>query len=182
MAYTKALPNIVTLANLLCGTLTIVQAMEGRIVMACLLLLLATALDFLDGSLARLLKATSAIGKQLDSLADLVSFGLAPFFLIYLAHDSSDALLPAGVFFVCCAAFRLARFNTLPGNARNFVGVPVTLNGPLFPLLTLLQVQEQITILSLIGMGTAMISTVSIPKIPTILGWLHRHDDRPAEI
>lgn len=79
----KHVPNAITSGNLLCGSLAVIQIFSGELVYACLLVFLAALLDFFDGFAARLLKVNSPIGKDLDSLADVVTFGLVPGLMLY---------------------------------------------------------------------------------------------------
>lgn len=72
------LPNLLTVSNMICGSLSIIFSLSGRIDLAIIAILLGMCFDFLDGFIARLLKTSSSIGKQLDSLADIITFGLAP--------------------------------------------------------------------------------------------------------
>ena len=123
------LPNAITILGLLCGLYSIILSVNGRFVFAAYILILAAVFDGLDGKVARLVKGTSEFGVQLDSLCDLVSFGVAPAMLVY-----SWVLVPFGriglmaVFlFVACGALRLARFNVQAGKISNtyFVGLPI---------------------------------------------------------
>lgn len=157
----KQIPNLFTLLNLLFGCLAIVYIMQPgitfsvdsngenlvsipeRITWACLFIALAALIDFLDGFMARLLKAPSEMGKQLDSLADTVSFGVAPGLIAYqflrLSYaqeaDGLDIdiawLLPAFIL-PCAGAYRLARFNIDPEQGYGFKGVPIPAAGLLF--------------------------------------------------
>ncbi len=174
----KQIPNIITLLNLLFGCIAVVYILQPGLVplynsndltlvpdvtdlgtqyvsipqqmfMASLFIGLAAVVDFFDGFIARWMKATSPIGAQLDSLADVVSFGVAPSLIIYQFLRLSFAqqenglsvsaifLLPA--FFVACAgAYRLARFNIDAGQTNYFKGLPIPANGLLvasFPLI-----------------------------------------------
>ena len=122
------LPTLFTVGNLFCGFSSIVQSSRGVFEQAAVLILLAGALDLLDGRIARLTGTTSEFGLEFDSLADLVSFGVAPSFLAYLW-----ALAPlhrlgwlVAFLFVVCAAMRLARFNiqSSVGSKRYFAGLP----------------------------------------------------------
>lgn len=79
----KHIPNAITCCNLLCGCVAIIQSFEGHLVMASYLVILAAIFDFFDGFAARLLKVSSAIGKDLDSLADMVTFGVVPGILMF---------------------------------------------------------------------------------------------------
>lgn len=163
----KQIPNIFTLLNLFFGCLAIIVTLQSgislvntadgaqmmnmpeEIFMAALYIGLAAVVDFFDGFIARLFKAQSAMGKELDSLADVVSFGVAPGMIIYqflrlsLARqeDGMDAsvawLLPA-LILPCAAAWRLAKFNTDDTQHFSFRGVPTPAVGVLvasFPLI-----------------------------------------------
>jgi len=123
------LPSILTLGNLSCGFYALVAVYNDEYVAAAIAILLALVFDGLDGGVARMTGATSDIGIELDSLADLVSFGVAPGLLAYVF-----ALKPFGWIgglaafaFAACGAFRLARFNvqTRSLDKRFFVGLPI---------------------------------------------------------
>src|SRR5690554_4438882 len=88
MGIKKYVPNTITLLNLFCGTLAVIFGLKGWQLFSIYLIMFAAIFDFLDGFSARLLKAYSPIGKELDSLADLVSFGLAPSILIYYRYTA----------------------------------------------------------------------------------------------
>lgn len=127
----KAIPNTVTLGNLACGLLGIILLFNGDIESACYLIWLAALLDFLDGFLARLLKAYSEIGKQLDSLADLVTFGVLPALIYFqLLSDKLPAPLAYITFITALfSALRLAKFNIDEEQTVNFKGLTTTANG-----------------------------------------------------
>jgi CDP-diacylglycerol--serine O-phosphatidyltransferase len=123
------LPNIFTSLNLFCGFYSIVSSIDGMFIHAAVSIIIAVVFDSLDGKIARATNTTSKFGIEYDSLADLVSFGLAPGLMMYLW-----ALQPlgrigwlAGFLFMACGALRLARFNTHAGNTSNdnFVGLPI---------------------------------------------------------
>lgn len=154
----KFIPNLFTLLNLLCGCLAIaflltegmvlVPTEEGTIYfdlpasigIASVLMGVAAILDFLDGVLARLLKADSAMGIQLDSLADVVTFGVAPGMILFsflrlgwsteqTALDTSVLYLLPAFLIPLAAAWRLARFNITPSKLDHFEGVPSPMVG-----------------------------------------------------
>lgn len=140
----KHIPNFITSLNLAAGFFAIIFAAKGDMVTASWLILAAMIFDFLDGFSARLLKAYSAIGRELDSLADVVSFGVAPGFIIYqLLNDSlslygpmiADSnsvkvtlILSTTVLMPVCAALRLAIFNIDVTQATTFKGLPTPAN------------------------------------------------------
>ena len=164
----KQIPNIFTLFNLFFGCIAIIFALQTNAVViylndqynssfnipekltwAAFCIIIAAIIDFLDGFVARLLKATSSMGKQLDSLSDVVSFGVAPGIIIYQLlrfgfateenglNTSIVWLLPAFIL-SCAAAYRLAKFNLDETQTLFFKGVPVPAVGLLiasFPLI-----------------------------------------------
>ena len=121
------LPSLLTTGNLFCGFFALLLTVEGRFSDAALAIFVAMVMDLLDGRVARLMKATSQFGVEFDSLADVVSFCVAPAFLLY-SYALKDLSRPAwfGAFlFVICGALRLARFNVQTGTVdrRFFVGL-----------------------------------------------------------
>lgn len=141
----KHLPNAITCLNLLSGCLGIVFAFQGELVIAGYAILIAAIFDFLDGMLSRLLKAYSEIGKQLDSLADMVSFGVLPSVIIYQLFLQSPQLgylstwLNFSAFLIAIfSALRLAKFNIDVRQTENFIGLPTPANALLiasFPMI-----------------------------------------------
>ncbi len=124
------IPNMITLGSLASGFASLIFTLNSLYELAALAILFAGILDGLDGRIARWLGVTSPMGVELDSLADLVSFGVAPGLLLY-GIDLRDIGVVGAViviFFVVCAGYRLARFNlgTPPGY---FVGLPSTVAG-----------------------------------------------------
>ena len=131
----KHIPNAITCLNLFSGCLGIVFAFEGELEWASYAILVAAVFDFLDGMLARLLNAYSDIGKDLDSLADVVSFGVLPSVIIYqlfLLSTSSSAWLNYSAFLIAIfSALRLAKFNNDIRQTENFIGLPTPANAML---------------------------------------------------
>lgn len=145
-------PNSITSLNVLSGCLSIVFAFEGNIVAAGLLILIAAVFDFFDGFAARMLKAYSEMGKQLDSLADMISFGVAPTIIAFqllkniIAPNSqiSDLTVNQGLILLIpfimaiFSALRLAKFNIDTRQSESFIGVPTPANAMVwasFPLI-----------------------------------------------
>ncbi|MEO1049603.1 MAG: CDP-diacylglycerol--serine O-phosphatidyltransferase [Bacteroidota bacterium] len=122
----KHIPNTLTLTNLLCGCIGIVFALKGDLLTASYLIGIALVCDFLDGFTARLLKVHSEIGKQLDSLADMVTFGVLPsFILFYLWQQNATWHWPYLSFLIpVCSALRLAKFNIATDQSDSFKGLP----------------------------------------------------------
>lgn len=136
------LPNIFTTGNLFCGFWAIISVFQEKFYYAAVAILLASVFDILDGKVARLSGATSKFGVQYDSLADLISFGVAPALLAF-----SWALRPYGKFgwlaaflFVVCGALRLARFNVMSasGDTKYFKGLPIPAAATMIALTILL--------------------------------------------
>jgi CDP-diacylglycerol--serine O-phosphatidyltransferase len=122
--------HVVTFTNLGCGFVALLLLLEGHAKIAVSLLFLAMVLDFCDGFLARMAGHGSAFGKELDSLADLVSFGVAPAFLAYQSQIGPSQMVVGAVclMFVFCGAWRLALFNVAE-SGRDFRGMPITVAG-----------------------------------------------------
>ncbi len=126
-------PNAFTVASICFGLSAIRYGLDGRFQTAVIMIILAGIFDGLDGRSARLLKITSKLGAELDSLADFLSFGVAPAFLIYLwtLNEAKSFGWAIALFYVICAALRLARFNSEledpdrpPWMTRFFTGMP----------------------------------------------------------
>jgi CDP-diacylglycerol--serine O-phosphatidyltransferase len=107
------IPGLVTVGNLFMGFYSVISAFTGRIALACWCIIIATILDAVDGKVARLTKTASRFGVEYDSLADVVSFGFAPSFLIYILFSESMGLLLLLLSFLplLAGSLRLARFN-----------------------------------------------------------------------
>ena len=125
----RMVPNFITICSLAAGLTAVRFAIMSEWMHAVTAILIAAVLDALDGRMARLLKAASKFGAELDSLSDVIAFGVAPAFVVYLwaLQDIGDYGWVAGLFFTVCCALRLARFNIteLPPYAYNyFIGMP----------------------------------------------------------
>lgn len=140
----KHIPNAITTLNLLCGCLAIANAFTGELYISSLLIFVGTIFDFMDGAAARLLKVSNPLGEQLDSLSDMVSFGLAPGIILfqYVNHlqeiNPSDLItsyswLPYLAFFIpVFSSFRLAKFNIDTRQTSSFIGLPTPANAGFF--------------------------------------------------
>lgn len=181
------IPNLVTLLNLISGSIAIFLAFSGEMVLASWFIIIAAILDFLDGFVARLLHAGSDIGAQLDSLADVISFGLAPSAIMYqlILMSPGNSSLSAGMIrflpytallLVAGGAYRLAKFNTDPGQAVEFKGLPIPATGLFVAALPLIvnqfgkseelawMVQHQYILLAII----VLLSWLMVSNIPMI--------------
>lgn len=132
-------PNLITSMNLLCGTMSVMSIVNHEPDVAGLFIFLAAAFDFLDGLAARVMKSVSEIGKQLDSLADVVSFGLAPGLIMFdlisksadyrFPHSSLATYLPyLALAIPVFSAWRLAKFNIDERQTNHFIGLPTPAN------------------------------------------------------
>lgn len=119
------IPNAITSMNLLCGVLGVIAALRGHVDYAFLLMLLASVFDFMDGLAARILKAYSEIGKQLDSLSDMVSFGVLPAIMMFATANRCNCPIEfVPLLFAVFAALRLAKFNIDERQHSSFIGLP----------------------------------------------------------
>lgn len=136
----KQIPNIITLLNLFSGTIAITLAFNANFIGVVIWVVIAAIFDFFDGMAARLLKAYSPLGKELDSLADIVSFGVAPAAALYVLMRNNfiypdvlqtiSHLIPYLAFLIpVFAAYRLAKFNIDTRQSHSFIGLPTPANG-----------------------------------------------------
>lgn len=137
----KEIPNILTLCNLLCGCMSILYTFSSDLYWASMFIIVAAVFDLFDGMAARLLGVAGPMGVELDSLADVVSFGVAPAFIAYNMTNSQFVLpdpLPLLVLVMAAAsAYRLAKFNIDKGQKRFFKGMPTPANALLWSSLGL---------------------------------------------
>ena len=173
------LPNILTLAGVCLGISSIKFSLDGNYTFAVIFILFAAILDTLDGRIARLIKGTSDFGKELDSLTDFVSFGIAPVFILYFWELNNYGKLGWAItliYSVCCV-LRLARFNLTKietqQNWKNnyFEGVPSPAGGLLIlmPLIfELSDINMNINIKSLTPYFTILIAFLLVSKLPTL--------------
>lgn len=134
----KHIPNTITCCNLVCGCIATQYALQGNFSVALTFIILGATFDFFDGFAARLLHVSSAIGKELDSLADCITFGLAPASVVYslmklapmpVASDLLAELLPYTAFIIAAfSALRLAKFNLDERQSTTFFGLPTPAN------------------------------------------------------
>jgi CDP-diacylglycerol---serine O-phosphatidyltransferase len=144
--FVRQIPNIVTSLNLAAGSLAVIFAVDGHLIWAGIFICLAAVFDFLDGFAARIFNAYSELGKQLDSLADLISFGLAPAAILFTllefslfeknqpiyqiaARWNEWLILFSALLMPVFGAVRLARFNVSQSEESFFRGLPIPANG-----------------------------------------------------
>ncbi|MHC4174321.1 MAG: CDP-diacylglycerol--serine O-phosphatidyltransferase [Planctomycetota bacterium] len=190
LKYITILPSLITILNGVCGFAAIIFASKDTFALAGYMILLAMIADMLDGRLARSVKSTSSFGGQLDSLCDIISFGVAPAFLmlVVLEYGLESAGLPNGSFlqrflwltaavYISCAAIRLARFNVENEEDESahmsFVGLPTPAAAGVIVSLVILH-QETLPSLNVIiyalpfialGVAILMVSRLRYPHI-----------------
>jgi len=166
----KQIPNIITFLNLLCGVLSIINAYDEKHHLAAALILISSFLDCIDGKIACKLNAISHFGKELDSLSDLVSFGVAPAILAYSAHlkDLEFIGLALTLIYVMCGAFRLARFN-VKSHKTHFTGLPIPIAGAIIAAVNLVTNTVPIWMFPvlIVILSALMVSRVKFPSIHT---------------
>lgn len=177
----RIIPNLLTLCGLAAGLLAIQKAMLGAWDMAVLLVVFAAVVDAMDGAMARLLNATSRFGAELDSLADFLSFGVAPALIIYLwaLSDAGPLGWVATLVFAMACALRLARFNSMseddprPVWARKFfMGVPApgAAGLALMPVIfsqAVPETRELAPLAPFIGVWMLIVAALMVSRMPT---------------
>ncbi|WP_427340105.1 CDP-diacylglycerol--serine O-phosphatidyltransferase [Caloranaerobacter sp. DY30410] len=145
------IPNLFTFLNLSLGILAILYIIQGNYYISSLLILLAALLDRYDGKIARMFNATSSIGKELDSLCDLISFGVAPSILIWHSQliDIGVLGIIITILFAIAGAYRLARYNTIDFDGI-YIGIPITLSGGILAITSLYTIKYEINVYVLI--------------------------------
>ena len=157
----KAVPNLFTIGNLLCGVLSITLNMSGFLAAASILIFFSAVFDLIDGRVARILKVNSEFGVQLDSLADIVSFGVAPALIFHSIETPSLLTSLTFMLFPIMGALRLAKFNVKP-TIGYFKGLPIPAAGlPLAGMGMFSYSNEWVTLI----LAFLMISPIRIKKL-----------------
>lgn len=142
----RHIPNLLTLANAACGFVGIVCAFEGKLALASYCIFVACLFDFADGFAARLLRVQSAIGKELDSLSDAISFGLLPAVICYqllgMGFLAESLWRWGAVLLLLFSVLRLAKFNTDTRQQEGFIGLPTPANALLWASLPLMLLRK----------------------------------------
>lgn len=165
------IPNALTFANLSLGIFSILMTFRQEYLVSSISILLAALIDRYDGKIARFFDASSEIGKELDSLADLVSFGVAPSLLLYILYNF-DKLGMIGyllvIIYPITGAYRLAKFNISTFN-NVYSGVPITVSGAFIAAYALFtykyEVHISIAIILLLLLAYLMISKIKFKKL-----------------
>lgn len=167
----NAVPNIFTFSNLACGVLSLLMTFQGNFVWAAWFILIAGLIDRYDGRVARALNVSSDMGKELDSLADLVSFGVAPSLLIFNLFNFSHLGLIGYLLvllFPIAGAYRLARYNSSEFDGI-FLGIPITAAGMFMALYALITMNrgghQGLPILLLVTFSYLMVSKLRFKKV-----------------
>lgn len=201
LSFNRLIPNIMTMLGLCAGLVAIRFAYEGRFAQAAVLIVVAGLIDGLDGRLARLLKATSRFGAEFDSLADFLSFGVAPAFVLYFwtMHNAGAVGFAPCLLFAVCSSLRLARFNATldvgmekpkPAYAYNFfTGVPAPAGAgvALFPLFAgLFFSQTELHGLAALvqhpGFVGVVLFTTGVLMVSTLPTWSFKNFKVPREV
>jgi CDP-diacylglycerol--serine O-phosphatidyltransferase len=170
---TKSLPSVFTVGNLFLGIASIILVFNNKPEYAAIMVIVAMLLDGLDGRVARALNAQSEFGKELDSLSDVISFGVAPAFIMYVVafSDMNEALAwIVTAIFPICGALRLARFNVISGVPGYFVGLPIPAAGGVLCTLALFEkdIPNYLLLISSLLLSYLMVSTVKYPNFKKV--------------
>lgn len=163
----KYIPNILTFLNLAFGVLSILEVINNKYMGAAVFIIAAAIVDRYDGRIARALNVSSEIGKELDSLADLVSFGVAPAILMLFKFGLNTNLIgvAAMLFYIICGCYRLAKYNITVFDGV-FSGVPITICGCALATISLVTISfKAIPLACLIILGYCMVSKIKIQKV-----------------
>jgi CDP-diacylglycerol--serine O-phosphatidyltransferase len=169
---TKSIPSLFTIGNLFLGVLSIILVFNNQPERAAVLVIVAMLLDGIYGRVARALNAQSEFGKELDSLSDVISFGVAPAFIMYVVAFNEPAIIsPAFAWIVTaifpiCGALRLARFNVVAGTPGYFIGLPIPAAGGVLCTLALFhaEINAYVLLISTVLLSYLMVSTVKYPN------------------
>lgn len=184
----KALPNIATCGNLSAGFIALLMVVQGRYDQAVLLVALAAAFDLLDGAIARRCSTAGDFGCNLDSLADIVSFGVVPAFALYQSqlYLLGDLGLAGCAIFLLCGALRLARF-PLVKDPDYFLGLPIPPAGLAVVSLAALQPPAGISLSCTLALAALMVTRRPFPKLSSgrplrsVLSRYRPGDNEPVE-
>lgn len=161
---TVKIPDIFSLFNAAAGLASIFFSSVGRLKLAAVFLIIAVIFDYLDGKMARLLEIKREFGRQMDSLCDIVSFGVAPVVFGLQIVDGTAWNYLILIAFVLCGILRLARFNAL-GDMPYYVGVPITTWGYVIPLFFFAKLPSAYFPWLYLLMAVLMVSPIKIPKL-----------------
>lgn len=161
----KIIPNMITSGSVFCGVSSLVMTYNDLLIPAAILICFAVFFDFMDGRVARSLGGSSSFGEELDSLADAISFGVAPAFLMYVSYIGMRGgvlgVLSAS-FFALCGVLRLARFNVTHVPTGPFQGLPIPAGGLTLAACVIgkIPMSPHIAMVLMCFVGTLMVSSV----------------------
>ena len=166
--------DIASLLNAVSGMLAIIMAFYQNSILSALFLILAVVFDAIDGPLARRFPSPSkdVFGETMDSLADAISFGIAPAIIIFELFNT-PLMIIASILLLCCGILRLSRYNTIiteqEGPTKTFIGLPIPVSSFMLSLLLFSQINQASLILLIMSViAILMISTLEYPKIKNI--------------
>ena len=163
LSKTVKLPDLFSLLNAASGLLSIYFSIHAKFILAIICLLIAVVFDTLDGKIATMLNLKREFGMQMDSLSDIVSFGVAPAVFGIQLLPASLATSLVLIVFVLCGLLRLARFNTL-GSLPYYIGLPITTNGYIIPLFYFVHISPAYFVWVYALLAVLMVSPFRIPK------------------
>jgi CDP-diacylglycerol--serine O-phosphatidyltransferase len=171
--FARSLPNVFTIGNLFLGIVSIIFVFNGEPEIAAMLVIVAMLTDGLDGRVARALNVQSDFGKELDSLSDVISFGVAPAFIVYsvaFQDFNSPAAWIATAIFPICGALRLARFNVISGIPGYFIGLPIPAAGGVLATMALFYKELSTPLLLIVELilSFLMISNIKYPNFKKV--------------
>lgn len=180
--FARALPSCFTVGNLFLGIMSIILAIQDSWQYAAIMVIIGMLLDGLDGRVARMLNTQSEFGKELDSLSDVISFGVAPAVIMYVSVFKSvgpEGWLVTAIFPIC-GALRLARFNVHPGEPGYFIGLPITAAGGILATMALYNeyvANAYILMFAMLFLSFLMVSQIKYPafkkmRIPKSAYWI----------
>ena len=176
----KNIPNFITCLNVISGSLAVLFAIKGELTISVILIIAATVFDFFDGMAARLLKAYSPMGKELDSLADMISFGLAPGALMMVMMEyalfgmnvRAESFIGLSIWELTCisasllipvfSALRLAKFNIDTRQTSSFIGLPTPANALFIAALALITEHGKYEVLDAIFLHPVFLLVITI--------------------
>ncbi len=173
------LPNMISMFNLFCGFLSLVMVARGQVALAVWLVVLALVWDSIDGNIARMFKVSTSLGRELDSLSDMMSFVVAPAFLagIVMLETMNCGIFLALFLYLGCGTYRLARFNARPTLTPHFQGLPSPAAATVLVLFILNAIRQGwggehlfsfFVILVMTGLSFLMVSGITYPKFSAI--------------
>lgn len=168
----KGIPNLFTVGNLFFGISAVILSSNGNSKLAVMMIVFAIIMDGLDGRIARALNVEGEFGKELDSLSDIISFGLAPAFIMYVSvfENMHSIGWIATTIFPICGALRLARFNVIESPPGYFIGLPIPAAGGLLSLLAIFHdgINDYLLIVFTLILSFLMVSTIQYPSFKKI--------------